>query len=239
MRGGTGLLRAAVKPGVDLADAGLSPTAPLGRGLAGGSFLLGRAHGARLGGEDGFGLAARLDLEPVEPGLKLRLAGEGLALAGAGAETIHLVAMLIGLPAALVDGLSRPRWPGLDLGLDRDRRGGQCEQGEEGPDHAMKMVSPAPISKRGRNRSPGVAVEKVGASRRRVLMTRSITDPGFSRDPELEEARGTGRPAASEMSGEDHSDDPAPERHIHFSPDPEAPEVIAPGPTSWTRPTTA
>lgn len=50
-------------------------------------------------------------------------------------------------------------------------------------------------------------------------MTQSAKDPGFSRDPELEKARGTGRPAASEMSGEDHADDPAPERHIHFSPD--------------------
>lgn len=51
-------------------------------------------------------------------------------------------------------------------------------------------------------------------------MTMSIRDPGFSRDPELERRRGTGRPAASEMSGEDHADDPAPERRIHFSPDP-------------------
>lgn len=62
-------------------------------------------------------------------------------------------------------------------------------------------------------------------------MTMSMKDPGFSRDPELEKARGLGRPAASEMSGEDHSDDPAPERHIHFSPDPaEAPT----GPTPTT-----
>lgn len=50
-------------------------------------------------------------------------------------------------------------------------------------------------------------------------MTQNIEDPGFSRDPELERTRGTQRPAASEMSGEDHSDDPAPERHIHFSPE--------------------
>ncbi|MDQ8028433.1 MAG: hypothetical protein REJ23_06880 [Brevundimonas sp.] len=56
-------------------------------------------------------------------------------------------------------------------------------------------------------------------------MTQSMKDPGFSRDPELEKMRGLGRPAASEMSGEDHSDDPAPDRHIHFSPDPEADQV--------------
>lgn len=55
-------------------------------------------------------------------------------------------------------------------------------------------------------------------------MTQSLRDPGFSRDPELKRTRGTGRPAASEMSGEDHSDDPAPDRHIHFSPDPNATE---------------
>ncbi|MFN3557845.1 MAG: hypothetical protein ACK4UQ_01065 [Brevundimonas sp.] len=58
-------------------------------------------------------------------------------------------------------------------------------------------------------------------------MTTSVKDPGFSRDPELELARGTGRPAASEMSGEDHSDDPAPDRHIHFSPEPETDQTIA------------
>ncbi|WP_343789269.1 hypothetical protein [Brevundimonas kwangchunensis] len=62
-------------------------------------------------------------------------------------------------------------------------------------------------------------------------MTMSMKDPGFSRDPELEKTRGLGRPAASEMSGEDHSDDPAPDRHIHFSPDP-AEETTAPTPTS-------
>lgn len=50
-------------------------------------------------------------------------------------------------------------------------------------------------------------------------MTMSMKDPGFSRDPELEKTRGGQRPAASEMSGEDHSDDPAPDRHIHFSPE--------------------
>jgi hypothetical protein len=53
-------------------------------------------------------------------------------------------------------------------------------------------------------------------------VTTSPADPGFSRDPELERTRGAGRPARSEMSGDDHSDDPAPDRHIHFSPDPEA-----------------
>lgn len=58
-------------------------------------------------------------------------------------------------------------------------------------------------------------------------MTMSMKDPGFSRDPGLEKARGLGRPAASEMSGEDHADDPAPDRHIHFSPDPEADQAIA------------
>lgn len=58
-------------------------------------------------------------------------------------------------------------------------------------------------------------------------MTTSPTDPGFSRDPELEKARGTHRPANSEMSGEDHSDDPTPDRHIHFSPDPESDHPIA------------
>lgn len=57
-------------------------------------------------------------------------------------------------------------------------------------------------------------------------MTTSPADPGFSRDPELEQARGTGRPAKSEMSGEDHTDDPAPNRHIHFSPDPEQDQAI-------------
>lgn len=62
-------------------------------------------------------------------------------------------------------------------------------------------------------------------------MTMSMKDPGFSRDPGLEKTRGGDRPAASEMSGEDHSDDPAPERHIHFSPDPEA-EPTGPKPTS-------
>ena len=58
-------------------------------------------------------------------------------------------------------------------------------------------------------------------------MTTSVKDPGFSRDPELELARGTGRPAASEMSGDDHSDDPAPDKHIHFSPEPETDQTIA------------
>jgi len=58
-------------------------------------------------------------------------------------------------------------------------------------------------------------------------VTTSPADPGFSRDPELERTRGTGRPANSEMSGEDHADDPAPDRHIHFSPDPEADQAIA------------
>jgi len=52
-------------------------------------------------------------------------------------------------------------------------------------------------------------------------------DPGFSRDPELEKARGTGRPAKSEMSGEDRADDPAPERHIHFSPAQDGDQVMA------------
>lgn len=60
-------------------------------------------------------------------------------------------------------------------------------------------------------------------------MTQSPSDPGFSRDPELERTRGGLRPASSEMSGDDHRDDPAPERHIHFSPDPEA-EVGATAP---------
>lgn len=58
-------------------------------------------------------------------------------------------------------------------------------------------------------------------------MTTSPADPGFSRDPELERTRGAGRPATSEMSGEDHSDDPNPDRHIHFSPQTEEDQAMA------------
>lgn len=62
-------------------------------------------------------------------------------------------------------------------------------------------------------------------------MTTDVHDPGFSRDPELEKTRGLDRPAASEMSGDDHADDPAPERHIHFSPEVEE-AATAPRPTT-------
>jgi hypothetical protein len=90
------------------------------------------------------------------------------------------------------------------------------------------MAPRGAISKRGRN--PTGAMPVVEVERRlpkEPTVTTSPTDPGFSRDPELEQARGTGRPAKSEMSGEDHTDDPAPERHIHFSPDPEQDQAIA------------
>ena len=50
-------------------------------------------------------------------------------------------------------------------------------------------------------------------------MTTDTHDPGFSRDPELERVRGLKRPAESNLSGDDHADDPAPDRHIHFSPE--------------------
>lgn len=53
-------------------------------------------------------------------------------------------------------------------------------------------------------------------------MTTTHSDPGFSRDPDLERERGTARPAGSDLSAADHADDPSPERHIHFSPDPES-----------------
>ena len=62
-------------------------------------------------------------------------------------------------------------------------------------------------------------------------MTTDATDPGFSRDPELERVRGLKRPAASEMSAADHADDPAPDRHIHFSPEVDE-AAIGPRPTS-------
>jgi hypothetical protein len=66
--------------------------------------------------------------------------------------------------------------------------------------------------------------ERADGAPRRPPMTMSIRDPGFSRDPGLERTRGGDRPAASNMSGDDHADDPAPDRHIHFSPDPNATE---------------
>lgn len=43
-------------------------------------------------------------------------------------------------------------------------------------------------------------------------------DPGFSRDPALEAGRGLDRPARAELNADDRTDDPNPERHIHFAP---------------------
>ena len=91
------------------------------------------------------------------------------------------------------------------------------------------MVPPPRFSKLGRNPRPAKLFCMVKAHREARMTT--LTDhPGFSRDPELEKARGGDRPAASNMSGDDHADDPAPDRHIHFAPDPEA-EVGATAPT--------
>jgi hypothetical protein len=42
--------------------------------------------------------------------------------------------------------------------------------------------------------------------------------PGFSRDRDLERARGLNRPADSNLDANDRADDPAPDRWIHISP---------------------
>ena len=42
--------------------------------------------------------------------------------------------------------------------------------------------------------------------------------PGFSRDRDLERARGLNRPADSNLNANDRRDDPRPGRDIHFSP---------------------
>lgn len=121
----------AVQPGVDLAQVGGRSTAALGGRLAQGLFL-GRGsqgpkglHRVRIKATGGF------DPLKVQAGLKVKLACEGLALIGLGAQPVHLQAVLVGLVAMRVDrGLAGTRLP--DLGL-RQGRGG-AEQGQCGQD---------------------------------------------------------------------------------------------------------
>jgi hypothetical protein len=49
----------------------------------------------------------------------------------------------------------------------------------------------------------------------------NVEDPGFGRDETLEKARGTGRPAEANLEPHVRDDDPNPDRHIHFSPEPD------------------
>ena len=117
----------AIEPGVYLGDVGGGVAATFGGDFAKGALFLRRAKatpGRRL---DRLRLPGGLELKPVEPGLEFKLAGEGLALVGAGAQALHLLAVLVGLVAVRIDaGGRRPR-------LGR-RGGGEGEQGQGGND---------------------------------------------------------------------------------------------------------
>ena len=166
-------------------------------------------------------LAGGLDFEPVEASLELELTREGLALVGAGAQTVDLVAVLLSLPG--VRTTAGRRIDRRDLGLGRTGGGGQAEgHRDQGADHISKMVADVPASKRGRNpggRKPFSAVHPRSPTEERLMTRPTPDDPGYGRDENLEQARVRGRPAGADLDGDPAAaaDDP-----LTVSPDPDA-----------------
>ena len=121
----------AVQPGVDLGDAGGRSPAAVGGGFPQRTLVFRRAEGASVEGQDRFRLAGRLDLQPVQPGLELKLPGEGVALVGPGAQAVDLIAVLVRLIAVQVDADAGGRIGRRDLGPRRSGDGGGESERQE------------------------------------------------------------------------------------------------------------
>lgn len=153
------LIRSAVQPGVDLADAGFSGAAAVGGGLAQTAFLVRRAQRAgrrgRVRDDVGRRIPAAFQVHAVQAGILLDLTGRGLALIGLHPQTIHLVAVLVRLITMLVQG-GRAGRQGAGLGLRgaRQQKGRDGDGEDQGAGHGAKMALSPAISKRGRNPLP-------------------------------------------------------------------------------------